>query len=46
MVGAFCHMGQAWALGKTVEWPLFKLLYGYMEVTCDGKFYYRKFKYS
>ena len=42
MVGIFCHMSQAWALGKTLLWPLYKLLGGNREVTSYGKVYYRE----
>ena len=42
LVGTFCHMSQGWALGKTLLWPLYKLLSAYREYTPEGKPYYRK----
>ena len=42
LVGTFCHMSQGWALGKTLLWPLYKLLSAYREYSSEGKPYYRK----
>ena len=42
MVGTFCHMSQGWALGKTLLWPLYKILSAYKEYTPEGKHCYRK----
>ena len=42
LVGTFCHMSQGWALGKTLLWPLYKLLSAYREYSPEGKPYYRK----
>ena len=42
LVGIFCHMSQGWAMGKTLLWPLYKLLSGYREYDSDGKLRYRK----
>ena len=37
LVGSFCHMSQAWALGKTLLWPLYMILKDYREVKPEGK---------
>ena len=42
LVGTFCHMSQAWSLGKTLVWPLYMLLKDYREVTPEGKLRYRQ----
>ena len=42
LVGIFCHMSQGWAMGKTLLWPLYKLLSCYREYDKDGKLRYRK----
>ena len=42
LVGILCHMSQGWALGKTLLWPLYKLLSSYREYDTDGKLRYRK----
>ena len=42
LVGIFCHMSQGWAMGKTLLWPLYKLLSSYREYDTDGKLRYRK----
>ena len=42
LVGTFCHMSQAWSLGKTLLWPLYTLLKDYREVTPEGKLRYRQ----
>ena len=44
LVGSFCHMSQAWALGKTLLWPLYMLLKDYREFTSKGKMRYRQAK--
>lgn len=41
LVGSFCHMSQAWALGKTLLWPLYMLLKDYRVETPEGKKRYR-----
>ena len=35
--GIFCLMSEAWALGKTLLWPLCKLLSSYREYDTGGK---------
>ena len=42
LVGVLCHMSQAWALGKTLLWPLYQLLNAFREYTPEGKVRYRK----
>ena len=42
LVGVLCHMSQAWALGKTLLWPLYQLLEKYKTYTPEGKVRYRK----
>ena len=42
LVGVFCHMSQAWALGKTLLWPLYMLLKDFREFTPEGKSRVRK----
>ena len=37
LVDSFCHMSQAWSLGKTLLWPLYMILRDYCEVTTEGK---------
>ena len=44
MVGIWCHMSQAWALGKTLLWPLYMLLKDFREYTPEGKARIRKDK--
>ena len=42
LVSVFCHMSQAWALGKTLLWPLYMLLKDFREYTPEGKTRIRK----
>ena len=42
LVGSFCHMSQAWSLGKTLLWPLYMVIKDYREVTPEGKLRYRQ----
>ena len=42
LVGSFCHMSQAWSLGKTLLLPLYIILMDYREVTPEGKLRYRQ----
>ena len=42
LVGSFCHVSQAWSLGKTLLWPLYMVLKNYREVTPEGKVGYRQ----
>ena len=42
LVGSLCHMSQAWSQGKTLLWPLYRILAKFREVTPEGKTVYRK----
>ena len=42
LVGSLCHMSQAWSLGKTLLWPLYRILANFQTYTPEGKVTYRK----
>ena len=42
LVGTLCCMSRAWSLGKTLLWPLYRILADFQEFMLEGKLKYRK----